>query len=143
MSKRFIDTELFDKPFYFPLTPTQKLFWVWIVTKANMAGIIYINLKLASVALGVNVTEADIEAMGDNLHKLAPGKYIMPKFVDFQYSGMATALDVQKIKVYRGVWNCLKANGLTYPLQLATPVPPRSPFKAASKPHASRLEAAS
>ena len=48
MSKRFTDTEKWDRPWFLALPPEYKAFWEYLRDKCDRAGIWYVNFELAS-----------------------------------------------------------------------------------------------
>lgn len=61
MSKRFCDTELYEKDWFISLEPEQKLFWEYITKKCNNAGIWDVNPVMAKRILGLS---KDIDIQG-------------------------------------------------------------------------------
>ena len=129
MKKRMIDQDIFDNDWFMALSPKHKLFWQWLFLHADMAGVISkINYTLASVQIGKDVCCDDLAVMEDNIIRLPCGKYIIPKFIEFQYGKHADISDTAKSMVHRGVWRCLKQHGLSYPVQkdaVSIPIPKR------------------
>jgi len=55
MAKRFIDTALFDDSWFMDLSVENKLFFVYLITNCDHAGIIDLNLKLAEFKTGIKM----------------------------------------------------------------------------------------
>lgn len=87
MSKRFIDTGLFDDPWFMDLSIEGKLFWVYCITKCDHAGIIEINRRLAEFQTGINSLLTVIEELGNRLLRIDERLFFIPKFLEFQYPG--------------------------------------------------------
>ena len=85
MAKRFIDTEIFDDPWFMDLSKDAKLFWMYCITKCNHAGIIEINIKLCKFQTGIDSIETVIERLGDRLQRVNETTFFIPKFIFFQY----------------------------------------------------------
>ena len=86
MAKRFIDTGLFDDPFFMELNTPQKVFFIYIITKCNHAGIFQFNKKLAEYQTGINDLTMIIESFNNYLIMVKkPYTYFIPKFIEFQY----------------------------------------------------------
>lgn len=126
MKKRMIDQTIFENDWFMALKPKHKLLWIWLKLHCDMAGIISkINFTLASVQIGEQVSEEDLSLMEGNIVKLQCGKYILPKFIEFQYGKSADISDVSKSMVYRGVYRCLREHGLSYPVEIPKALPKR------------------
>jgi len=87
MSKRFLDSEMWDKRWIRLLKPAHKLFWVYILSKCNHAGIWEVDLDLASFQLGIDLNREEllfifkdkiIEANGGS-------KWFLTGYIEFQY----------------------------------------------------------
>ena len=52
MAKRFIDTKIWDKAWFRKLTPKNKLFWVYLLTKCDHAGIWDADWEAAEFYIG-------------------------------------------------------------------------------------------
>lgn len=87
MAKRFIDTGLFDDPWFMDLSNDGKLFWVYCITKCDHAGIIEINRRLAEFQTGINSLLTVIEELGNRLLRIDERLFFIPKFLEFQYPG--------------------------------------------------------
>jgi len=85
MSKRFIDTGLFDDSWFMDLTKEGKLLWIYMITKCNHAGIIELNAKLTELQTGISSLQTVIEELANRLITVRQGLYFIPKFIDFQY----------------------------------------------------------
>lgn len=118
MRKRFVDNDIFRNNWFYDLSPEKKLLFLWLSLNCDMAGVIKINWNIASNEIGHPVCPTDLDAMEDNVKKIAPNKYILPKFIEFQYGNLAEISNDSKSRVYRGVYKCLKSHGLTYPLDI-------------------------
>lgn len=87
MAKRFIDTGLFDDPWFMDLSKDAKIAWVYLVTKCDHAGIIQINEKLFKVMTGVNSLGTVQQELNGRLIQLRDSYYFIPKFINYQYPG--------------------------------------------------------
>lgn len=91
MSKRFIDTEIFSDPWFMDLSVNAKLFYIYLITNCNHAGIIEINWKLAELQTGIKQLAKSyvtlIKEYNNKLIKLRDRYYFIPKFIEFQYPG--------------------------------------------------------
>jgi len=118
MAKRFTDTEKWKKKWIRKLDHKYKLFWVFICDDCNHAGIWDVDLDVANIRLGLNLTEAEIlTAFKEKLIPIDNGdKWFIPKFVDFQYGELNS-----ENRVHSSVLSILKKEGaykgLKQPLQ--------------------------
>lgn len=85
MAKRFIDTGLFDDEFFMDLSKDGKIFWMYLITKCNHAGIISINKKLASFQTGIKDIKTIMESFGNHLVMIKDDLFFFPKFIEHQY----------------------------------------------------------
>ena len=86
MAKRFIDTNLFDDPWFMDLSPSAKLLWIYSITKCNHAGIFELNHKLCTFQTGIGKSLLTVrQELGNRWITLDCGKIFMPSFINFQY----------------------------------------------------------
>lgn len=85
MAKRFIETGMFDDPWFMNLTKDGKMFWVYLITKCDHAGIMQLNEKLCKFQTGIDSIERVIKELGNRLYSIGNCVYFIPKFILFQY----------------------------------------------------------
>jgi hypothetical protein len=85
MAKRFIDTGLFDDPWFMDLSQDGKLFYIYLFTRCNHAGIIQLNDRLCQFQTGVESLTTVKQELGNRLIMLPEGYYFLPNFIRFQY----------------------------------------------------------
>ena len=89
MAKRFIDTGIFDDNFFMNLSPEGKLFFLYLITKCDHAGIIDLNLQLTEFQIGIKGLAKGFltlrEQLGNRLIFLCENYFFLPKFIKFQY----------------------------------------------------------
>lgn len=109
MAKRFIDTDLFDKEWFFALTPKMKCFVQFVRLKCDVAGVWSPNYTLASQYVGEHVCEADLLAIdnGEQFSKHPTGKIICVGFIEFQYGKLS-----EKCKPHQKVIAALEKHNL-------------------------------
>lgn len=92
MAKRFIDTKMWDKPWYRKLDVTSKLIWVYILTKCDHAGILDGDWEAASFFIGSNIhSYEDLpEAIRKKLVRLENEQFFIPSFIEYQYGVLRT-----------------------------------------------------
>jgi hypothetical protein len=87
MAKRFIDTEIFDDPWFMDLSKDGKIAWIFMITKCDHAGIIQINERLFKVQTGINSLQTVMKEFGNRLVSLRDNYFFIPKFIAYQYPG--------------------------------------------------------
>ena len=87
MSKRFIDSGIFDDDWFMDLTKDAKLLWVYFITKCDHAGILKLNVKLCKVQTGITDIQSVIEQLGNRLVSVSEHLYFIPKYIEYQYPG--------------------------------------------------------
>jgi len=87
MSKRFIDTGLFDDDWFMELSKDAKILWLYSITKCNHAGILKINEKLCKVQTDIKELDKIIKELTNRLIRVNDHIYFIPKFIEFQYPG--------------------------------------------------------
>jgi hypothetical protein len=107
--KRFTDSEKWSDKFFRTLTPTGKIFWMWLCDNCDNAGIWERDDDLFQFFTGIDVKVDDlIEELGDRIEIVDGGKILLPKFVLFQQGGM-----LQEAKApHRQIIRLLEKNGL-------------------------------
>lgn len=85
MAKRFIDTGLFDDPWFMDLSKDGKILWIYLITKCDHAGIIDINEKLCKFQTGIQKLETVIKELGYRLQTVNEHFIFIPKFFKYQY----------------------------------------------------------
>jgi len=102
MAKRFIDTELFNDSWYMNLTPELKLFFVYLITNCDNAGIIDLNIRLAEFQTGIKELSNSFETVSKEfgakrLVHLQENYYFLPNFVRYQYpNGLGSGVKAQQ-----------------------------------------------
>jgi hypothetical protein len=89
MAKRMIDTDIFKKGFVKTLSAKYKLLWLYILNDCNHAGVWEVELDIASIRLGIELTENQkeiLDVFGEKIVVFDNGKkWFIPSFIDFQY----------------------------------------------------------
>ena len=85
MAKRFIDTEIFNDPWFMDVTINWKLFLIYLITNCDHSGIIDLNKKLCCFQTGIKNIEKNLEEIGDRVISLLDNYYFIPKFIEFKY----------------------------------------------------------
>ena len=106
MAKRFFDTGMFDDTWFCDLSPNSKLFFIYLMTKCDQAGIVEINPRLAEFSTGIKGLAKGIdtvtEEFGNRLVRLRGNYFILSNFVKFQYpKGLNINVKPQKAVIDR------------------------------------------
>lgn len=92
MSKRFTDTEKWKKPYIRSLEGPYKLLWFYILDDCDHAGIWQIDMEVACIRIGEQVTlDRAIEVFDGRAILIDSGKLFIPDFIDFQYGQLNPA----------------------------------------------------
>ena len=91
MSKRFIDTEIFNDSWFMDLSVNAKLLYIYLFTNCDHAGIIDINWRLIEFQTGIKQLHKTYltlsKEFNNRLIYLKNNYYFIPKFITFQYPG--------------------------------------------------------
>lgn len=110
MSKRFVDTELWQKEWFQDLPLIEKVLVKYVFENCDCAGIWNANYKLASFIIGEPVTIQNIEninAKKKQFEVLENGNIFIIDFIKFQYGELS-----EKCKPHQKVITILKNNNL-------------------------------
>ena len=109
MSKRLIDTEIWKKPWFFDLPDKYKLFWFYILSDCDQAGIWTANFKVLKAYIGDVDTQKLVELFNGQLRVLNGGTYwLINDFIKFQYGFPVN----EKHKMYGKLNELLNQRGL-------------------------------
>lgn len=87
--KRFTQTEKWDDPWFWELSPTAKLLWLFLCDHCDNAGVIDLSLKMASTKIGQTVKEHHLAELSSRLKTLECGKVFIRSFIRFQYGNLS------------------------------------------------------
>lgn len=85
MSKRFIDTELWDKTSFNASSQKIKLLTIFITCKSDCIGVFKMAPMLINAYIGELVNEDEILSIPCDIIRLKDGSYFLEKFCLFQY----------------------------------------------------------
>ena len=93
MAKRFIDTDLFRKPFMRSLEAPYKALWIYLLCECDHAGVWVVELDVAQIRMGLKLDpEKVLDKMGGSVVAIDGGsKWYLPDFVAFQYGTLNPA----------------------------------------------------
>lgn len=108
MSKRFVDTDLWQKEWYQNLTLKEKILVKYIFENCDCAGVWECNFRLASFVIGESVSIKDIENINKKKKQfeiLTNGNIFIPDFIKFQYGNLSENCKphksiIEKLKKY-------------------------------------------
>jgi len=109
MAKRFIDTDLFRKPFIRSLEAPYKALWIYLLCECDHAGIWVVELDVAQLRMDMKLDpDKVIEKMGGAVVPVGDGtKWYLPDFVAFQYGTLN-----RENRVHASVLDRLEALGI-------------------------------
>ena len=102
MAKRFIDTKIFEDSWYMNLSTNSKLFFIYLITNCNQAGIIDLNNSLAEFLTGIKGLANSLSTVWEEFGEKKPiflqnNYYFLPGFIKYQYpNGLSTNVKAQK-----------------------------------------------
>ena len=89
MAKRFLDTNLFRKRWIRELDTDMKLFWIYLLTDCDHAGIWDVDVERASFQLKLDLNQDKILKTFDRkINNFKVDKWFIPKFVQYQYKNL-------------------------------------------------------
>ena len=97
MSKRFIDTNLFNDEWVCGLSKDAKLFFIYYITTCDHAGVLRLNTKLCEFQTGLKSLTTVIKELGDSLVRVKEGLYFMPRFIRYQYPNFPQSTVMQQV----------------------------------------------
>lgn len=106
--KRFTETTKWGDPWFRKLKPEIKLLWQWLLDNCDNAGVIDPDMDLASFQIGYQYPINTLSELGDRVAKLPSGKYLVKKFVLFQYGDRLSS----ECKAHNPVFQSLKSNSV-------------------------------
>jgi hypothetical protein len=114
--KRFTETQKWSDPWFRRLKPEIKNLWQWLLDNCDSAGIVDVDLPLASFQVGFQYSTDSLLELGDRIQKLPSGKHFIPKFIPFQYGQLS-----EDCKPHKPVFVSLEKHGLKgYPKGIDT-----------------------
>lgn len=108
MSKRFIDSGIFDDDWFMELSKDAKLLWVYFITKCDHAGLLKLNVKLCKVQTDIKDLPDVIKQLGNRLVTVSEQLYFIPKYIEFQYPGFPNS----KVRQQQSAVDLLTKHGL-------------------------------
>jgi len=107
--KRFVDTALWDKPWFRKLPPDEKEAWRFICDKCDTVGVWEAHTEIADAFIGAKVNWEHLrEACNGNIEVMKNGKWHLVDFVSFQYGEL-----VDTNNAHRSYLSLLRKHGLS------------------------------
>jgi len=108
MSKRFTETEKWEDSWFAYLTPTTKLFWIFLLDKVDDSGVWKKDQRRLNFETGMEIEiQAFIEDLGDRVIDLED-RILIPGFVQFQQGRPLT----EKVRFHQRILKLLEKHGL-------------------------------
>jgi hypothetical protein len=121
-TKRYTDTEIWSKAWYRKLTPTQKCFWAWLCANCDPAGVVELDLDLASFQIGGKVTHEDLSLFGNRVKEIGENKIWLTTFIEFQFVRLS-----RSCLPHKKIFELLKKHKLPVPHEEHKSSPPAAP----------------
>lgn len=138
MSKRFIDTEIFEDEWFMSLSVEAKLLYIYLFTKCDHAGLIKLNLRLCEFATGIRTVENCLIELDKRVIRIEGENnlYFLPKFFKRQYpnypkKAFRAATSAEELLRKYGLWDENKGK-----VRLTQVFPDQEEKPAAEKPAA-------
>lgn len=114
--KRFTETNKWEDPWFRKLKPEMKLLWAWLLDSCDNAGVIDLDIELASFQIGYAYPLDTLLEFAHRVIKLECGKFFIPKFIEFQYGNLS-----RECKAHNPIFSSLEKHGLKgYPKGIHT-----------------------
>lgn len=110
MSKRFADTDIWNKEWYQLYTLKQKVLLKYLFDNCDAAGVWEPNYRLAGFIIGEPITRSDIESLNERKNQVAilpDGKVVILDFIAFQYGELS-----ETCRPHQKVIELMKKHGL-------------------------------
>lgn len=116
--KRFTETEKWRDSWFRKLEIKLKALWQYICDSCDAAGVIDPDYEMMSLQIGAAINEEDFKKFGEKVIALPNGKFLIAKFVSFQYGQLSDLC-----KPHKPVFDSLRKHNLHYDPQtyLVTP----------------------
>lgn len=87
--KRFTETTKWRDVWHRRLTTVQKCLWSYLCDTCDHAGIFEFDEEICSFDIAAKVKMSDLEALGDRVSHIYDKKWIITKFIQFQYGKLS------------------------------------------------------
>lgn len=87
--KKFTESNKWEDSWFRKLQPEMKILWLWILDKCDHAGVIEIDLELASFHIGYQYPQDSLKVFEERLIEMESNKCFIPKYIPFQYGSLS------------------------------------------------------
>lgn len=109
MALRFTDSRKFQDPWYRSLPALYKVFWEYLLSTCNHAGIWKVDLPLAEFCIGDNIDmEKALKLFKGRVTQISSEKWFISKYLKFQYKGELNL----SVKAHLSAYNLLLKEGI-------------------------------
>jgi len=110
MSKRFIDSKIFNDPWFMDLSKDGKILWFYLITSCDHSGIIELNGRLICFQTNIDSLQESLKEVGSHLVRLRKNIFFIPKYISFQYpnfpkSNVNQQNSALKLLIQNGLWD--------------------------------------
>lgn len=99
--RRFIDTELWLKPWFRKLSPAEKCAWVYLTTRCDNVGVWEPDFEMADYVIGDHIEwDSFMDRCKNNIHLMDNGKWWLVDFCSFQHTDLDPDSNSKPIKSY-------------------------------------------
>jgi hypothetical protein len=105
--KRFSETTKWRDSWFRRLTTAQKCLWIYLCDICDHAGVFEFDAELFTFETGAKITQKDIDALDGRVVRLSGEKWIIPKFINFQYGKLSP-----DCKPHKSVFSALEKHGI-------------------------------
>lgn len=116
--KRFTETSKWSDPWFRRLPSRVKNLWCYMHDNCDSAGVIDLDLELASFLITEQVTSDDLVLFGDRIVLLENGKIHIPGFIPFQYGTLS-----KTCKPHKSAFDSLARHGIDPKVFDTLPIP--------------------
>jgi len=96
MSKRFTDTEKWDRPWFRSLKNHYKLLWCFVLDKCDIAGVWYVDLEMATFQIGSKFDRKEAENVFQKQIEVNGDRWLLKDFISFQYGSLEASNKIYK-----------------------------------------------
>lgn len=111
MTKRFADTEIWNKDWYLDLTLKQKLLLKYIYDNCDCAGVYEISYRNLKNCFGEEVAKSDFDGL-KQIKFIDENKIFIEDFIEFQYGWKLESLNAKNNNIQKGIIKSLTKHKL-------------------------------
>ncbi len=99
--RRFIDTDLWLKPWFRKLKPCEKAAWVYLTTRCDNVGVWTPDFEIADIFIGEPVAwDKFVEKCNGNIYVMPNNKWWLVSFCEFQHTDLDPESNSKPIRSY-------------------------------------------